>query len=134
MSSQCRDCAHLIESYAPSNAADTVRYQQWQHNDKTEKVDIIGTMSDVFGELKRQLRDFLIHTYVKLKQAVYMDDLISKYDGESVVLQVDISENAIIACQNETQSAHWSHGQATLFTAHAWIRQKENESFVLCVR
>ena len=62
MGSQCRDCAHLIESYAPSNAADTVRYQQWQHNDKTEKVDIIGTMNDVFGELKRHLRDFLIHT------------------------------------------------------------------------
>ena len=35
-----------------------------------------------------------------------------------------------IASQNETQSAHWSHGQATLFTAHAWIKDG-SESFVL---
>ena len=93
MSSQCRDCAHLIDSYAPSNAADTVRYQQWQHNDKTEKVDILGTMHDVLEELKRKLRNFLIHTYVKHRQAVYMNTLISNCDGESVVLQVDFSKN-----------------------------------------
>ena len=29
-----------------------------QNNYKTEKVDIIDTISDVFAELKRQLRDF----------------------------------------------------------------------------
>ena len=40
----------------------TLRYQQWQNNDKTERVDIIGAISDVFAELKMQLRDFLIHT------------------------------------------------------------------------
>ena len=47
-----------------------------QSNYKTEKVDIIGTISDVFAELKRQLRDFLMYTYVKHKQAAYMDTLI----------------------------------------------------------
>ena len=60
-----------------------------------------------------------------------MDILISKCDGENVMLQVDFSENATIASQNETQSAHWCHGQATLFTAYAWIKEDENESFVL---
>ncbi len=39
----------------------------------------------------------------------------------NVELQVDFSENASIASKNEVQSAHWSHGYATLFTAHAWI-------------
>ena len=77
------------------------------------------TIRDVLAEMKRQLRDFLIHTYVQ------MDTLISKCDGENVVLQVDFSENAIIASQNETQSAHWCHGQATLFTAYAWIKEDE---------
>ncbi len=38
-----------------------------QNNYKTERVDII------IAELKRQLRDFLIHTYVKCKQDAYMD-------------------------------------------------------------
>ena len=42
-----------------------------------------------------------------------MDTLISKCDGENVVLQVDFSENATIASPNETQSSHWCHGQAT---------------------
>ena len=73
----------------------------------------------------------MIHTYVKRKQAAYMDTLISKCDGENVVLQVDFSEIATIASQNETQSAHWCHGQATHFTAKAWIKEDENESLVL---
>ena len=47
------------------------------------------------------------------------------------MLQVDFSENATIASQNETQSAHWCHGQATHFTVYAWIKEDENESFVL---
>ena len=60
-----------------------------------------------------------------------MDTLISKCDGENVGLQVDFSENATIASQNETQSAHWCHDQATLFTVYAWIKEDENEMFVL---
>ena len=102
-----------------------------QNNYKTEKVDIIGTISDVFAEVKRQLRDFLIHTYVERKQDAYMATLISKCDGENVVLQVDFSENATIASQNETQPADWCHDQATHFTVYAWIKEDENESFVI---
>ena len=88
-----------------------------QNTNKTEKVDIRGTISDVFAELKGQLGDFFTPAYVKRKQDVYMDTLISKCDGENVVFQVDFSENATIANQNETLSAHWCHGQETHFTA-----------------
>ena len=73
----------------------------------------------------------MIHTYVQRKQDAYMDTLISKSDGENVVLQVDFSENATIASQNETQSAHWCHGQATHFIAYAWIKEDENKGFVI---
>ena len=62
------------------------------------------------------------HTYVKRKQAASFKSLVEGCDGKSVVLQVDFSENATIASQREVQSAHWNHGQATLFTAHAWIK------------
>lgn len=130
MSRQCTNCENKLDNYKPMNPTDTVRYQQWQNKEKVEKVDIIGTVNDAFMELKRQLKEFLIHTYVKRKQAAYMTSLISKCSEENVVLQVDFSENATIASQNETQSAHWSHGQATLFTAHAWIKDR-SESFVL---
>ena len=60
-----------------------------------------------------------------------MDTLISKCDGKKVVLQVDFSENGTIAGQNESKSAHWCHRQATLFTVYAWIKEDENERFVL---
>ena len=82
---------------------------------------LVGTVNDAFTELKNQLKQFLIHTFIKRKQAGYMSDLVSKWDGENAVLQVDFSENAAIASQFEIQSAHWNHGAATLFTAHVWI-------------
>ena len=81
--------------------------------------------------LKRQLKPFLLHTYVKHKQATYFSKLVSSCDGESVVLQVDFSENATIASQREIQSAHWSHSQATIFTAHIWVKDKSKESIVI---
>ena len=43
--------------------------------------------------------------------------------GKTILLQVDFSENASLMMQNEIQSAHWNHSQATLFIAHAWINQ-----------
>ena len=43
-------------------------------------------------------------------------------------LHVDFSENATIAIQREVQSAHWNHGQATLFTAHAWIKARSGDT------
>lgn len=45
--------------------------------------------------------------------------LFKKCDGKNVVMQVNFSENATTTSQCEIQSAHWNHGQATLFTAHA---------------
>ncbi len=73
---------------------------------------------------------FLLHTYVKRKQEASFKSLVEKCDGKSIVLQVDFSENATIASQREVQSAHWNHGQATLFTAHAWITS-EGQNLVI---
>ena len=83
-------------------------------NERVEKVNIFGTVSDVFTELKKQLKHYLIYTYIKRKQMAKMDELIEACNVENVVLQVDFSENASIVSQREVQSAHWSHGQATL--------------------
>jgi len=60
-----------------------------------------------------------------------LDALVSQCDTKKVVLQVDFSENGTIMSQNEVQSAHWCHGQATLFTAHAWIEEGKTEKIVL---
>ena len=62
----------MFNQYSLSNPEVTIRYYQWQSNDKIDKVEIIGTAGDAFLELKRLLKDFLLHTYVKHKQSKYM--------------------------------------------------------------
>lgn len=52
-----------------------------------------------------------MYTYVKRRQAAYMDQLISDTDIENVIMQVDFSENASTIVQKEIQSAY----------CHAWI-------------
>ena len=132
LTSKCKTCEDRINNFAPDNSsADTLRYLQWQNNTRVEKVEIIGTVDDAFSSLKSQLKPFLLHTYVKRKQAACFKQLVSSRDGENVVLQVDFSENATIASQREIQSAHWSHAQATIFTAHTWIDTDSEESIVI---
>ena len=60
-----------------------------------------------------------------------MEELIAACDDENIVLQVDFSENATIKMQNEIQSDHWNHTQATLFTANAWITMELSENTVI---
>ena len=55
----------------------------------------------------------------------------SEVDGTKVVLQVDFPENASLLTQNEIQSAHWNHAQATVFTVYAWVDKNLDESIVL---
>ena len=62
------------------------------------------TVDAVFNELKKQLSTFLLHTFVKRKQAASFDSLKNSCDGKSIVLQVDFSENATIAVQKEVSS------------------------------
>ena len=134
MYSNCNECKLLIDDFSPMSPETPIAYLQWQKNERVEKVNIVATAIDAFTELKKQLKHFLVHTFVKRKQMAKMDELIEACNVENVVLQVDFSENVSIVTQREVQSAHWSHGQATLFTGHAWISngdEKKAESFVI---
>lgn len=131
MSSNCDECKLLIDDFTPMSPETPIAYLQWQKNERVQKVNIVATAIDAFTELKKQLKHFLIHTYVKRKQMAKMDELIEACNFENIVVQVDFSENASIVSQREVQSAHWSHGQATLFTGHGWIAAKKSESFVI---
>ena len=59
------------------------------------------------------------------------ESLKNSCDGQSIVLQVNFLENATITAQKEVQAAHWHHGQATVFTTHAWIDSTTNFSMVV---
>ena len=77
------------------------------------------------------MNSFLVHRYVKREQAATFAKLISECNGSSVTLQVDFSENATLIEQDEIQSAHWTHKQVTIFTAHACVDSDTKESFAI---
>lgn len=121
MNGKCSKCKDVIDKFTPENSSSIAHYQQWRSVDnRVEKLDITGTVKECFLELKVQVRPFLLHTHTKRKQSASFKSLVKECDGKSVVLQVDFSENATIASQREIESAHWNHGQASLFTSHAW--------------
>ena len=134
MTLECNTCQNNISNYEPvgEDASLPVNYFQWQKNDKNiTKVEVKSIAEDTFHELKNQLKPFLMHVYVKRKQAAFMEEITKNVDGKTIAMQVDFSENATLACQNEIQSAHWQHSQATLFTAHAWVDTGKEESTVI---
>ena len=130
---KCHNCIHLLDTFKPAvkQCENVVRYFQWKSSPKTEKIEITAAIGDTFEDLQRKTNAFLVHRYVKRKQAAHMEELIASCDGKNIVLQVDFSENATIKMQNEIQSNHWNHSQATLFTAHAWITTKLSENIVI---
>ena len=98
---------------------------------RAEKMSITATVGDLFEELKSHTNNFLIHHYVKRKQAVHMEKLISECGGISIVLQVDFCENASLLTLNEIQPAHWNHTQAIIFTAQAWVNENSSRTFAI---
>ena len=122
----------MIDEFALQSNLVTLQYYQWKSNDgRLEKVLLIDTADAIFDELKKQLSTFLLHTFVKREQAASFESLKNSCDGQSIVLQVDFSENATITAQKKVQAAHWHHGQATVFTIHAWIDSTTNFSMVV---
>ena len=125
MTRECSTCVDLIDEFAPQSSSVILQDYQWKSTDsRIEKVVMTDTVDAVFNELKKQLSIFLLHTFVKRKQAASFDSLKNSCDGKSIVLQVDFSENATIAAQKEVQAANWHHAQATIFTTYTWINKK----------
>ncbi len=129
MNGKCSKCKKMRLTTL-LNSSSIAHYQQWRSVEyRAEKLDITGTVEECFLELKTQVQPFLLHTYVKREQSASFKSLVKECDGNSVVLQVDFSENATIASQREIQSAHWNHGQAT----YAWISHDESDTFSMVI-
>ena len=91
------------------------RYFQSQTTPRAGKIEMAGTIQEIFEELENQLKDFLVQRYIKRIYAEHMTKFLCSCDGESILLQVDFSKNASLI----SQDAHWSNNHAALFTAHA---------------
>ena len=109
----------FVAKLTHSNSIKNFFYRQWNFI-AAQKVQVNGTVWDIFNDLKSQMIVFLIFRYVKWIQESRMENLISSCNGKTI-LQVDFLENASLLMQNEIQSARWNHSQATLLIAHARI-------------
>ena len=129
----CLVCKNFLSEYEPNQVEEyNVPYYQWQAQDKRmEKVLLQSSPKHIFEELNHQLKNFLVHRYVKKQQSKKFESLVASCTSEKVVLQLDFSENASLIDQNEIQSAHWNHNEVTLFTGHAWINSECKKSFVI---
>ena len=63
MRGKCSKCANAIHNYNPANKSHPEMVNHM------EKVDKMSRVEDCFDELKTQFGPFLLHTYVKRKQA-----------------------------------------------------------------
>ena len=91
---------------------------------------MIGTVQEIFKNVEEQLKGFLVHRYIKGKQAKHMTKVLSSCHGKCSLLQVDFLENTSLISQDEIQFAHWSNNQATHFTVRAWINAITSESYM----
>ena len=126
MFDRCQLCkGHCDAEYFQISIEDTtlqIKWYQWMRTEEgqTVKVAQTGTVHDAVILLAQQLVFFKKHAFIKKKQADYFYTL-HHFPGENqAVVQVDFSENASIVCQDEVQSAHWSHAQVALYTVVAW--------------
>ena len=90
MTRECSTCHDVIDGFAPQAHSESLPYYQWKSTDnRIEKIVATDTVDNIFNELIKQLNTFLLHTFVKRKQAAAFNSLKSSSDGISIVLQVD---------------------------------------------
>ena len=90
MTRECSTCHDMIDGIAPQAHSESLPYYQWKSTDnRIEKIVATDTVDNIFNELINQLNTFLLHTFVKRKQAAAFNSLKSSSDGISIVLQVD---------------------------------------------
>jgi hypothetical protein len=121
---KCDQCRTKIEDLEEDMAETTthIKWFQWDKSEsgQTVKVAHEGTVHDALEQLTNQLVAFKQHVFIKNKQAAYFNEAYQHPRPGQAIVQIDFSENASIICQDEVQSAHWSHTQVTIYTVVAW--------------
>lgn len=114
MSPGCISCSRefkeLLSSVPDEDLSKTVRYQQWSKNDlgQTVRDQCFSTVKDALAELECQYPALFIHCYIKKEQSGYFKQLMSSLPQNSILLQVDFSENFVIRHQDAIQADHWA--------------------------
>ena len=113
--SSCKDgkfCNFDLET------ASLLNWFQWEkrtnintNKEHLQKVEQTGSFREDFEKLKKQIRSFILHQYIKQRQSTaYLEHKKESEEGESnvLVLKIDFAENFSTFYQDEIQCAHWN--------------------------
>lgn len=130
----CAACSRRMENSKEMIDSDAlnseVTWQQWETTGRAVRVSQYGVMQDVLVLFGCMLPEFLKHCYIKRKQSKAFETAKGDIDENTVVIQVDFSENYTCVQQDEIQSAHWNNTPVTIFTALIWS-QKGHQSYAI---
>lgn len=105
-----------------NNLNQSMIWQQWEVVDGRPKLmNVDGTCEIALEDLVKKVPHFKIHSFVKKVQADYFENKKKSLSENSAVLQIDFAENYSMVSQDEIQSAHWNHGQISIFTCGVWL-------------
>lgn len=130
MTNQCNKCDRVEDviplKYHPSLP---VSLKQWSKGaeGRVQVTTQKSTMSGLLKIMNSKLLKFKTHVFVKNEQTRFFTEKRESTSQTEAVLQLDFAENFAIISQDEVQSAHWRHNQATVFTACAWVSNSSQE-------
>lgn len=132
--SLCKDCPKDFWDKFKGNEDlnETIPWKEWANLGGHPKVET-RTMSckAVLKQLKDNMEKFKIHCYVKKVQSISFEESKQSLQDYEAVVQLDFAENYALVCQDEIQSAHWSHDQVTIFTCCIWLSGQEIKPIVI---
>lgn len=134
MSGECQTCFEIYDIVKLKlDQSSGVSWKQWMKQDNQLRITTIsGTLKVLLTEMHKQTAKFKHHVFVKNQQAKYFENKKKETSSTEIVLQVDFAENFTILSQDEIQSAHWAHPQATMFTGCSWGNMgEEKHSYIV---
>ncbi|CAF2625344.1 unnamed protein product [Rotaria sp. Silwood2] len=124
MFNRCSLCANYFNDKFRKyvlNPAQKIQWYQWVFkNGYSEKQEFNGTIHQCLNTLEAQLESFLIHVFIKRRQATYFEMIKSISDKETICVQVDYSENFRLEVQDAVQGSFYTKKAVSLFTCYAW--------------
>ncbi|XP_045207653.2 uncharacterized protein LOC123559695 [Mercenaria mercenaria] len=136
----CSKCGPVkIETYVKSalhrrqgTKSNTIEWSRWEnqtykdkHGEKKTRIMLRlkqGTVNIFLKELVDEVVPYSLHIHVASWQHNQFNQLVKDVPHNWVVFCMENSENYQCLYQDEAQSAHWSHDQATLFSIVAYSK------------
>ena len=124
---QCKDnkddLIEEIESILQDMGVQMVSYEMWTNQDRCKVASFCKPPADFARFLVGKLEEFATHVYVDKNQSHHIKSLQKNLPENTCFIIGDFSQNYSFFEAQEVQSAHWSRGQVTLFTAMFYMNK-----------